>query len=228
MSKIPGVRRASIKEVEALSKLPWVRDEELSDRVFEIRLLPDGRVLQYLSDSDPGTLFPSREVFVEVSREIAARFAKKEPVNLTRTLLPPIDEFLRDVEAHAKSLGAKFRVPDDALDRTPASLDAVDAALRKIPKAKRETAEIVTPLVAYLGEVMRRACDGHWTKAPVRPHVATNENEPMIMGRDGRILQPFAIVIVPMVEPSKRILLRAAVDVYLLPYRPKGPSNSAG
>jgi hypothetical protein len=53
-----------------------------------------------------------------------------------------------------------------ALDRTPASLDAVDAALRRIPKARRESAEIVTPLVAYLGEVMRRASGGQWMKAP--------------------------------------------------------------
>jgi hypothetical protein len=218
MRKIPGVRRASIKEVEELSELPWVRDDALSTRMTEARVLPDGRVLLFVADGNPGTLFPSREVFVEMRREIAERSAKG-PVDLTRTLLPPIDDFLRDAEAHAKSLGERIQVPDQVLDRTPASLDAIDAALRRMPKAKRMAPEVVTPLVAYVGFVMLGGCDGRWTKAPVRPGVSGNENEPMIKARDGRILQPFAPVVLPMVEPSRRIPLRAAVDVYLLPYR---------
>ena len=52
------------------------------------------------------------------------------------------------------------------LDGTPASLDAVDKALKRIPWAKRQVPDLVTPLVAYLGEVMRRGCGGRWTKMP--------------------------------------------------------------
>ena len=78
--------------------------------------------------------------------------------------------------------------------------------------------DLVTPLVAYVGEVMRRASGGRWTKAP------GDDNEPMVKAHDGRILQPFAPVVLPMVEPSRRIPLRAAVDVYLLPYRPGTPA----
>jgi hypothetical protein len=224
--RIPGVRQLSLKETRELLKLPYVRDEELSDRHFEVRVLPDGRVLQclsglgYLEDSNPASIYPSREVFVEMRRDIAERFAK-EPVDLTRTLLPPIDDFLRDVEAHAKSLGERIRVPDEALDRTPASLDAVDAALRRMPKAKRMTPEVVTPLVAYVGFVMLAGCGGRWTKPP------GGGNEPLIKGYDGRLLEPFAPVVLPMVEPSRRIPLRAAVDVYLLPYRQAGTGGSA-
>jgi hypothetical protein len=219
MRKIPGVRRASIKEVEELSKLPWVRDEALSTRMIEARVLPDGRILQFVSDSDPGTLFPSREVFVELRREIEERSAKG-PVDLTRTLLPPIDDFLRDVEAHAKSLGERIRVPGEALDHTPASLDAVDQAMKRIPWAKRQVPELVTPLVAYVGFVMLAGCDGRWTKPP------GTGNAPLIKAHDGRLLEPFAPVVLPMVEPSRRIPLRAAVDVYLLPYRSAGPASS--
>jgi hypothetical protein len=224
--RVPGVRQLSKKETRELSKLPWVRDDALSSRMQEARVLPDGRVLLwlsglgYLGDDQKGTLYPSREALAELQRQ-GAEEAAKGPVDLTRTLLPPIDDFLRDVEAHAKSLGERIRVPDEALDRTPASLDAVDAALRRIPKAKRETSEIVTPLVAYVGFVMLGGCDGHWTKPPGA------SNEPLIKARDGKLLQPFAPVVLPMVEPSRRIPLRAAVEVYLLPYRPAGTGGSA-
>jgi hypothetical protein len=225
--RVPGVRQLSKKETRELSKLPWVRDEALSDRASEARVLPDGRVLlclYVLGDNDNGTLYPSREALAELQRQ-GAEEAAKGPVDLTRTLLPPIDDFLRDVEAHAKSLGERIRVPDEALDRTPASLDAIDAALRRIPKAKRETSEIVTPLVAYVGFVMLRGCDGRWTKAPVRPDVTGNENEPMIRAHDGRFLQPFSLVVLPMVEPSRRLPLRAAVETTLVPYRPESGSR---
>jgi hypothetical protein len=219
MRKIPGFRRASIKEVEALSKLPWVRDEALSTRGDEARVLPDGRVLLFVAEGNPAALYPSREALAEMRRQIAEEMAKP-PVDLTRTLLPPIDDLLRDVEAHAKSLGPRLRIPDDVLDGTPESLDAVDQALKPIPWAKRQVPDLVTPLIAYVGEVMRRASGGQWTKPPGK------ENVPMIRAHDGRILEPFVPVVLPMVEPSRRIPLRAAVDVYLLPYRPVGTGDA--
>ena len=163
--KIPGIRKVSAKEVRELMKLPWVRDEELSDRRWDVRLLPDGRVLWYLGDHTPGTLYPSREAFAEVKRA-CEEDAAKGPVDLTRTLLPPIDEFLRDVGAHAKNLGKAIGVPDDALDRTEASLDVAYKAVLRLPRAKRVTPEVITPLTAYVGEVMRLIGDGCWTRAP--------------------------------------------------------------
>ncbi len=98
----------------------------------------------------------------------------KGPVDVARTLLPPIDDFLRDVEALASSLGPRLRIPDELLDGTPESLDAVDEALKRIPWAKRQVPDLVTPLVAYLGEVMRRGSGGRWSKSQSPGH----ENEP--------------------------------------------------
>jgi hypothetical protein len=46
---------------------------------------------------------------------------------------------------------------------------------------------------------------------PIRGH----ENEPIVTASGGRQFQPFAIVFIPMVEPSKRIPLRSAVDIAL-------------
>jgi hypothetical protein len=210
--KIPGFRTASVKEARELSKLPWVRDEALSSRGSEARVLPDGRVFLFVADDCPAALYPSRESLAEVCRA-GEEMAKGPAVDLTQTLLPPIADFLRDVEAHAKSVGQVLRIPDEALDFTEASLDAIDAALERIrPAAKRMTPEIVTPVIAYVGEVMRRVSGGHWKQ--------WTTNEPLIKARDGRLLQPFSLVVLPMVEPSRRLALRAAVDVTVMAYRP--------
>jgi hypothetical protein len=211
-------------------------------------------------------------------------------VDHTLLLLPPIDAFLRDVEAHARSLGPRIKVAGDALDGTVASLDAVDKALKRIPWAKRQVPDLVTPLVAYVGEVMRRASGGKWIKPPttykrrepvydpadqaafsaavsamtpiadaaadkaaaeararrasasavaLAAQTARNAvyqeldtpkpirfeefdwpiggsgNEPVITAGNGQSFQPFNLVFVPMVEPSKRLPLRAAVGTIL-------------
>ena len=84
----------------------------------------------------------------------------------------------------------------------------MDTALKKIPWAKRQVPDLVTPLVAYVGEVMRKVSDGRWTTTTNAGH----EDEPMVIGRDGRLCQPYAEVFLPMVEPSRRIPLLSAVE----------------
>ncbi len=300
--KVPRARQASRKECRELSKLPWVLDEELSDDTWEVRLLPDGRALLYLRCEEKGPLYPSREALAEQLRkgeetrkQSIAQLAGP-PIDPTLELLPPITDFLRDVEAHAKSLGKVLRIPDDALDFTEASLDAVDAGLKRVrPAAKRLTPEILTPLVAYVGEVMRRALGGRWSKSPTtvrkrvpvydptelaaaqatlhahwtaglqavadikarggseaaqaRAHpvrlppppwpnpirydvveepVVGHENEPRICMPSGHFLQPFALVFIPMAEPSKRVSVRSAVDIELMRHRPAKQAGAQG
>ncbi len=115
-------------------------------------------------------MWPSREEFREWRRRTDAEVAEavaKGPIDRPDALLPPIDDFLRDVEAHARSLGPRLRIPDEALDGTVASLGAVDKALKRIPWIERQVPDLVTPLVAYVGEVLRRASGGRWVKPPV-------------------------------------------------------------
>ena len=50
--------------------------------------------------------------------------------------------------------------------------------------------------------------------------ISGHENEPMITASGGRLFQPFAIVFIPMVEPSKRIPLRSAFGVTVSVSRP--------
>jgi hypothetical protein len=290
--KIPGLRKVSEKEARELLKLPWVADEALSTH-GPAHVLPDGRVLVYYPDLGWHTLYPSREVLEEINRGFAAteRKAAEQAAagypDPCLELLPPIDDFLRDVDAHAGSLGRTIKVADEALDRSVPSLDAVDKGLKRIPWAKRPVPEILTPLVAYVGEVMRRQSGGRWSKRPTVAHEqvsiydpaeilafraaqqklqpvasaaadkamadakargasaydvevagvlarralfeeleanaprpirveARKYNEPMITASNGQLLQPFAVVFIPMHEPSKRLPLRAAVETDLI------------
>jgi hypothetical protein len=147
-------------------KLPV--DDELSRASRgEVRILPDGRVLRRLVGIRGGTTWPSREAFIEWWRRSDEELAKaRSAPHPAVALLPPIDDFLRDVEAHAKSLGPRLRIPDEMLDGTVASLGAVDKALKRVPLAERPVADLVTPLVAYVGDVLRRASGGRWIKVP--------------------------------------------------------------
>jgi hypothetical protein len=284
-----GVEKASKKKTRELLKLPWTHDEALSE-FGKAHVLPDGRVLLLSHMLLPGLgdeVYPSREAVEEMNcrrlafeREVAEQKAGRTP-DPVETLLPPIADFLRDVEAHAKSLGPRLKISAEALDLTPESLDIIDKALKKIPWAKRQVPDLVTPLVAYVGEVLRKGSGGRWSKhakkrevpicdadevmaqwaamrrlqplalaagekarteakargAPAqeveqayvsalqaiqrqRPAVTyrtemREDNEPLVIGRDGRICQPYAVVFLPMVEPSRRIPLRSAVDIQL-------------
>ncbi len=286
-----GIRNLSVKETRELSKLAWVRDDALSTRMSEARLLPDGRALLFMGENVGGTIFPSRQALEDVRREGQA-LLQKGPVDPAREFLPPIADFLRDVEAHAAALAGRLRLPAAALDRSEASLDAVDKALKRVKKAKRMTPEIITPLVAYVGMVMLGVAGGHWAKAPTtqkhrrpvydpaeweawgvvqrglwdagakaRAHgntvaatmsfhmslmeaearkpkpigfeeieepVMGRENMPILLAGDGRILDPFSIVVLPMLEPSRKLPLRDAVGVALISYRNRGGSGSSG
>jgi hypothetical protein len=168
-----GFQRVSAKELREFSKLA-LPDETLSTGYSEARVLPDGRVLylDLLAGRKRGSLLPSRAAaeewkrrMDETKRLMVEQAAGRIP-HPAVTLLPPIDDFLRDVEAHARSLGPRLRIPDETLDGSVASLGAVDKALKRIPLAERPVADLVTPLVAYVGEVLRKASGGRWIKVP--------------------------------------------------------------
>ena len=210
--RIAGGERVSVQEVRELSKLPWVHDDALSDRQSEARLLPDGRLLLYFGEGEKGTLYPSREALEQVQRENVGEYAR--PLARMRALLPPVADFLRDVEVHATSLGGRIGVPDSVLDRTEESLDAVDEGLLQLKPARRMKPELVTALVAYVGLVLIRAGDGHWTRTyPRGVTVVVDGPEPRLAVRDGRIFMPFDIVTAELDHGEWGSLRRAVADV---------------
>jgi hypothetical protein len=204
-----GIQKVAGQELREYLKLPV--DHELPPHGGEVRVLPDGRVLYKLvAEKRSATTWPSREAYTEWWRNAEEEVAKaRSAPHPTVALLPPIDDFLRDVEEHAKSLGSRLNIPDEALDGSVASLGIVDKALKRIPLAERPVADLVTPLVAYVGEVLRKATAGRWIK--LRPP----SNEPMVTANNGQSFEVFADVFIPMIEPSKRNPLRPTIEARL-------------
>jgi hypothetical protein len=131
---------------------------------------------------EKGVTYPTRESLANLMRESEAA-AAKPPLDPAKDLLPPIADFLRDVDAHAKSLSKVIRIPDEALDRSMESLDPVYKAVLKLRRAKRLSPEVFTPLVAYVGEVMRVICDGRWMEMPATRKKRTPVYDPDEMAR---------------------------------------------
>jgi hypothetical protein len=281
--KIPGVRNLSVREVRELSKLPWVRDDALSRPASEARVLPDGRVFLFIGENIRTVIFPSCEALAETRREGDEAVAKG-PINYAQTLLPPLDDFLRDAEVHAKGLAKALGVPDEALDRSLDSLDVAYKAVLRLRRDKRLTPEVFTPLTAYTGEVMRLVCGGRWTKMPatmerkvpvydpednarwaaeweqataevrarggsvlersmaarhvrlprvirydeVEEPIRGHENEPVIQGHDGALLQPFAVLLKEVVEYGARGSLTGAISGTLARYSAARKGQSSG
>lgn len=163
-------------------------DTELQKRVpGQPLLLEDGQVVLVLEDGK-GTLYPSREALIELL-DLVESLAEQGPIDPKRSLLPPVDTFLAGLREHAGNLSHLVGL-QGALDGSEASLKAVDRVVQALPREQRMSPKWVTSLVAYIGEIMRTATGGHWAQISPSP----GEMEPVVVARDGRILQPFALV----------------------------------
>jgi hypothetical protein len=163
-------------------------DTELQKRISgEPRLLEDGQLILVHEDGK-GTIYPSRDAFIELM-DLVESLARQGPVDPKRSLLPPPEEFLAGIQEHAERL-AHLMGSRESLDGSEASLGTVDRAVQALPRKQRMSLEWVSSLVAYTGEIMRAATNGRWTHMNSSP----GEVEPVVVTRDGRILQPFPLV----------------------------------
>jgi hypothetical protein len=192
----------SAREVRELLKQPSIRDNTYSDITMELWVFADDSALLLLPDGR-GRLYPSHAEFMERHRQ-SEELARRGGVDISFDLLPPVDDFIRDVATHAASVGAALRVPEEALDGSEESLNTVLKAIRRLPQDEWITPQVFTPVVAYVGEYMRVACNGHW--AP-----RGEGNEPMVIAPNGYPLQPYVIVLVEIMEYLCRGSLRGAV-----------------
>src|SRR5580704_9053546 len=95
------------KELREFMKLPV--DQALSKRgemgkMAEVRVLPDGRVILSILGTRGANAWPTREAYEEWCRTMEEGVAKSRAVfrgeapGPAEVLLPPIDDFIRDVE----------------------------------------------------------------------------------------------------------------------------------
>lgn len=202
------------KVAELLATGEFVADAERSKRV-DGRVFVDARGrglwLPFPEGHDRfGCLYDSVDDWV-ASYEAAVAEARKGPVRLA-TLLPQERAFIEHVPALVSELSVQLGIPAEALDGSESSLGLVERRLRREPERHFDPAR-VAPLVAYVGEVLRKATDGRWE---MRFREDTQDWEPYIVAR-GRSYGPLAIF-KELVERPRSLSLKGVVGAELGKY----------
>jgi hypothetical protein len=166
-------------------------DEALSRRLrTPVYVFADGSALLMLvSRNGRGRLYASYSDFLAMNEE-AERQMKEGPKHLLEGRLQHGQHFLERVPGLVGSLPQILRLDPTLLDGTESSLDAVDEATRRIGAKRALTAAVFEPLVAYIGEVMRRTSGGHWE---MRLASDGRTWEPWIVDAQGRSHPPFMV-----------------------------------
>jgi hypothetical protein len=100
-----------------------------------------------------------------------------------RTELPQQEHFIDAMPELLRALPGLLDLDPVALDFNEASLGLVDVAVRRLGQQRVLTAEIFPSVLAYVGEVIRRAVGGRWE---MRRDEKNDEWDPWVVAPDGR------------------------------------------
>jgi hypothetical protein len=102
--------------------------------------------------------------------------------------------FIEAVPQLVQQLPAKLRLRASGLNRSLESLDHIDRAAAQFggPECLDDPA-ILTPIVAYVGEVMREATGGRWEVRPSQGPGGEESWHPIIVGANGQEYPTFVI-----------------------------------
>ncbi|MBI3911833.1 MAG: hypothetical protein HY320_13000 [Armatimonadetes bacterium] len=113
--------------------------------------------------------------------------------------LPGGSSFPDCVPGLIDQLALRLRIPREQMDGSLDSLEVVDATLRRMEDAEGiapDDPDLIAPVVAYVGEVLRKAVDGEWEMVFDKEHQVW---EPYIVDKRGRRYNPW-------LEPCKALL----------------------
>lgn len=97
-------------------------------------------------------------------------------------------------------------IPTELLDKSEASLDVLDRAIRKLGAGRVLEPDVFSALTAYVGEVMRAVTGGTW--ATLAGHVG--EAVPCVVDKNGRRYLPSRMY-KELLEHGRRASTRAFV-----------------
>jgi hypothetical protein len=186
----PKPQKLSMAEVGALRDAHHaVPDPELTAiGAGQAYVLSDGRVV-LVFETGKGILYSSREALLSLVTAVE-EMAKTRPEHPAKQLLPQGEKFLAAIDGLVDGLAREIGVHRSELDRTEASLDVLEAGIKRVGAREFLTPALMPMLVAYVGEVMRAATKGRW-------QMAFDENtsawEPLVVGEAGQVHQPFAL-----------------------------------
>ncbi|MBK9258326.1 MAG: hypothetical protein IPM54_00645 [Polyangiaceae bacterium] len=193
-------RSWSLKKSEAkalLAEGQWTLDPEHCDGVGDAYVSARGELLLF-SNHGRSILYESRKAIVDALAESAKQ---PPPQHVLEGLLLQGPHFIEAVPGLVDELAKQLKLPREALDNTPESLDVVEEALKKRIRPRSRILEIpnlFAAIVAYTGEVARHVTGGHWHLNEVHGGIW----EPYVMYDDD------SDYVNPFLEPYKSIAER--------------------
>jgi hypothetical protein len=159
-----SLQKLTASEVRALLASPdWQEDAELTRRACRpIYRSTDGQGLMLLPTTRPkgGLLFASHRELRSWIDDVDSS-EREGPVS-PATLLGLDRTFIDRVPEHVERLATVLKRPQFQCDYSVASLERIDRALTRLAYGSLVDPEVVLPLWAYLGELIRRHAGGQW------------------------------------------------------------------
>lgn len=187
--------------------LPWVP-------LSQIWQLKDGSILVFDKSDSEGQLFPDVESFKSELRRAVT--GAKAAANRLNHVVNDSCHLVRHLSSAQATIAANLPVESSGLDFSMDSLVRIDKELGQVDPETLNHHGLVSALIAYVGEVMRRACDGKWSIQK-----SGRRTRPLVVGRDGRMHDPGIIVLDECLERTiDNRSLRGAVDGELNHLRP--------
>ncbi|MBK9266465.1 MAG: hypothetical protein IPM54_42590 [Polyangiaceae bacterium] len=179
-------------------------DPELS-AIFNIAYVSDRGEVLLFQEHGGSALYESKQALVERLDSISKRPFSQ---HVLEGLLPQGPHFIEAVPGLVDELVKQLKLPREALDNTPESLDVVEEALKKRIRPRSRILEIpnlFAAIVAYTGEVARHVTGGHWHLNEVHGGIW----EPYVMYDDD------SDYVNPFLEPYKSIAERRRAGLLL-------------
>jgi hypothetical protein len=148
MKKKDSVRRLRSRSVQALLKEPgWSLDAELTAQIPEdsftaaVYKSPDGRILQILEDGG-GNVYESVDAWLALLASLEP-LRNSSPTHVLQGRIPQGQDFINQIPALINELAVQLGIPLTELDKTKASLRAIDRAIRRKGQSECLEAEIL-------------------------------------------------------------------------------------
>lgn len=163
--KSPKSSGLSKNAVAVLLKDPlWQYNSQLSQKMIphSVYTHPTRGVLNVFSDDGRGRLYKSHSDFEQHLQINDMIRQQPRAYHILDGLLPHGEAFLTHVEALIEHFRQTLKLSPELLDKSIASLEHVDKAIRKYGKRKTLESPAFAGLIAYVGEVVRTATSGRW------------------------------------------------------------------
>jgi hypothetical protein len=205
---MPKPRRLFGKAIGARSARKLIReigghpDQELAaeyERVVAPLARPDQEVVRLNDGRVVWTSYGSANIYASAD-DYRALLAHVEQSSQQKRQHPLGSEFsngqafIKAVPQLVQGLPSKLRLKASTLSGSVESLEDVDRAVGRLGGPEcLDDPTILAPIVAYVGEVMRKATGGRWEVRPWQGPSGEDSWHPVIVGADGREYPTFVI-----------------------------------